>query len=372
MNVEYCASIKAMKYLFKYHFKGFDMATAQLTTADVQINNEVTTYQTKQYVSSPEAFWRIFQYDMVKINPPVMKLLVHLEGEQNVVYNKDEESAQEAVAKKMTTHLTEFFATNARNPDLKLKFEDFPLTFCWRDGTWHRQRTNTMQIGRVTSIHPSNGEVFYLRMLLKNVECPKSFKDICTVDGIECETFKEACLKLDLLVDDGEWHACMKEAATHQFPKSLRNLYCNIVLFCQVADPSKLFEENMDGMLEDFVHRAHDLLTDLEYEDQVNYAMNDCMRALNRSFQQFNKSNADFGLPMPVETRGAIHQHPDSSKIDPDARTFYDANVNLLNEGQQNIFHILTTHIDNNKGGFYNIDAPGGTGKHFFQPHSCP
>ena len=93
--------------------------------------------------------------------------------------------------------------------------------------------------------------------------------------------------------------------------------------------------------------------------------MKNCFKALNRSFQQFNKSNADFGLPMPVETRGAIHQHPDSSKIDPDARTFYDANVNLLNEQQQRIFCILTRHIDNNEGGFYNIDAPGGTGKTF-------
>ena len=34
INFEYCASIQSMKYLFKYHFKGHDMATVQLQTEE--------------------------------------------------------------------------------------------------------------------------------------------------------------------------------------------------------------------------------------------------------------------------------------------------------------------------------------------------
>ena len=34
INVEYCASISAIKYLFLYHFKGEDMVTQELDVSD--------------------------------------------------------------------------------------------------------------------------------------------------------------------------------------------------------------------------------------------------------------------------------------------------------------------------------------------------
>ena len=37
----------------------------------------------------------------------------------------------------------------------------------------------------------------------------------------------------------------------------------------------------------------------------------------------------------------------------------------LLNDGQRHTFHTIKEGIDNNKGGLYNFDAPGGSGKTF-------
>ena len=40
INVEYCASIVAIKYLFLYHFKGEDLVTQEL-----DFGNKISTFQ---------------------------------------------------------------------------------------------------------------------------------------------------------------------------------------------------------------------------------------------------------------------------------------------------------------------------------------
>ena len=57
-------------------------------------------------------------------------------------------------------------------------------------------------IGRVYTIHPSQQEAYFLRLLLHEVKGPTSFDDLKTVDGTVCSTYREACLKLGLLEDD--------------------------------------------------------------------------------------------------------------------------------------------------------------------------
>lgn len=50
------------------------------------------------------------------------------------------------------------------------------------------------------------GELFYMRMLLGHVRGPRSHDDLKTVDGVVCQTYREACFKQGLLRDDAEWH----------------------------------------------------------------------------------------------------------------------------------------------------------------------
>lgn len=52
-------------------------------------------------------------------------------------------------------------------------------------------RADTM--GRMRTIHPSNIECFFLRILLHNVRGPTSFEDIRIIDGVTCESYREAC-----------------------------------------------------------------------------------------------------------------------------------------------------------------------------------
>ena len=49
------------------------------------------------------------------------------------------------------------------------------------------------------------GERYYLRLLFTVVRGATSFENLRTVDGIVFPTFKEACISLGLLENDGEW-----------------------------------------------------------------------------------------------------------------------------------------------------------------------
>ena len=73
INVEYCASIKAIKYLYKYIHKGSDKATVTMRAnedderVDIHIannNNEPQVYEDKRYIGASEACWRIFNFPL--------------------------------------------------------------------------------------------------------------------------------------------------------------------------------------------------------------------------------------------------------------------------------------------------------------------
>ncbi|KAH9073720.1 hypothetical protein Ae201684P_003223 [Aphanomyces euteiches] len=79
INVEACTSISAVKYLYKYIFKGSDRSNFQLESSKL---DEIKQYQDARYVSCCEALTRIFSFDMFKRSHAVENLEIHLEGEQ--------------------------------------------------------------------------------------------------------------------------------------------------------------------------------------------------------------------------------------------------------------------------------------------------
>ena len=60
INIEVCSSIKAVKYLFKYIYKGHDRASIVIEAAeDDAVINEIREYRDARFISPPEAIWRI-------------------------------------------------------------------------------------------------------------------------------------------------------------------------------------------------------------------------------------------------------------------------------------------------------------------------
>ena len=92
VNVEICTNIHTVKYLFKYVYKGHDRASIelqrrrQLPQQPPQPIDEIKQFVDSTYVSPSEAIWRILGYNMHITFPTVVRLTVHLDGQQQTMF----------------------------------------------------------------------------------------------------------------------------------------------------------------------------------------------------------------------------------------------------------------------------------------------
>ena len=80
--------------------KGPDRVVVRLANGQEQdiTNDEIQRFQDARYISSSEAYWRIFEFPIQKKYPPVTKLLRHLENEQTVLFNDANEAREDVQA----------------------------------------------------------------------------------------------------------------------------------------------------------------------------------------------------------------------------------------------------------------------------------
>ncbi|KAK9663635.1 hypothetical protein RND81_O263900 [Saponaria officinalis] len=70
INIEICSTVKAIKYLYKYVYKGHDCVSFAVTDENNQVPvDEITSYQNARWLSPPEAAWRIFRFCLSEIHP---------------------------------------------------------------------------------------------------------------------------------------------------------------------------------------------------------------------------------------------------------------------------------------------------------------
>lgn len=112
INVEICASVKAVKYIHKYIYKGHDRATLQVGLID-----EIKQFVDARYIGPSEAMWHIQEYSMHEEHPTVYRLPVHLQNEQRVYFDP-EDAAVDVLARESSskTMLTEWFTINTSDP----------------------------------------------------------------------------------------------------------------------------------------------------------------------------------------------------------------------------------------------------------------
>ncbi|KAH9096629.1 hypothetical protein Ae201684P_013295 [Aphanomyces euteiches] len=131
INVEACTSISAVKYLYKYIFKGSDRSNFQLESSEL---DEIKQYQDARYVSCCEALTRIFSFDMFNRSHAVENLEIHLEGEQVVCIPTDRPMSPQELARRNRTKLTTFFELCRENSDSQARareclYHDIPEHF---------------------------------------------------------------------------------------------------------------------------------------------------------------------------------------------------------------------------------------------------
>ena len=380
INVEKCTSAKASKYLYKYVTKGSDRAMVA-TVEEGQHRDEIRQYVDLRSVGSSEAAWHLVAFPIAKRFPPVQTLRVHLEDQQQVVF--DEGTEQEALERQRETELTAFFELNAnqqgqQEAEGQLRYIDMPKLYRYDKSKkqWIRrkERSEDTTIGRIHSVNPLAGEAFYLRILLHNNHCrgKTSFEDMRTLEnGTVCETYQEVCRELGLLRDDQEWKQVLEEAAGTQLPVQLRELYVVILMFCQPSNPCSLFNEFWSTWTDDYQQlgrRRGTLLDDNQLKTML-------LLDLELQLQSFEKELASFGLPQPTRedlarvenitsTEPVVIREEKDYNID-ELRTTVLETVAKFTTEQAAVFETVMDAVKERKPLCAFIDARGGCGKTF-------
>ena len=212
INVEVVSSVKAVKYLYKYTYKGHDRADLEVVVDEIQ--NHVNS----RYVGPAEACWRLFQFPLTGKSHVVCRLALHLEHEQLIYFEEGAETEAVTAAEHKHTTLTAWFALNAKDPDARqFTYQQIPEFYRWdrKTTTWiPRSKVGWGEkiIGRIHSANPVEQDRFYLYLLLLHVKGPRSWASFKTVNGKEVATWREVAEHHNLIDTDNECKMAMQEA----------------------------------------------------------------------------------------------------------------------------------------------------------------
>ncbi|XP_012841137.1 PREDICTED: uncharacterized protein LOC105961450 [Erythranthe guttata] len=363
INVEICSGVTAVKYLYKYIYKGHDRVAVNISQNDEENNiDEIKEYQDARWVSAQEAIWRIYEFNLNEISPPVIDLHLHLPNQQCVTYWANQNLSNvlkwDHVSKTM---LTEYFSMCSRSEKArKYLYKEFPEYYVWdKQGRCWSERKKRDVIGRIHGANPMEGERYYLRLLLNHVRGPTSFLDLLTVNGIRCANFKEASQKRGLLESDQSVIECLNEAITFQMPHELRRLFATVLVYCAPTDVRVLWDTYFEAMSEDFRKE-----NDTSKERQITRTL----QSVNYFLESMGKKLESYDLPSaPVDTNHVTtnlsREIEDELSIEIPSED-YEAEKKL-NKEQQDAFKVILEFIHKGKAGMFFIDGPGGTGKTF-------
>ncbi|CAN6697011.1 unnamed protein product [Malus baccata var. baccata] len=369
INVESCCQSTLIKYLFKYITKGVDRARAVFEDEKF---DEVVAYLNCRYLCPYEAVWRLLQFHIHFRQPSVERLSVHLPSDQNVVFRETDDLNYVINHPNLErTMLTQWFETNVQDPDArKLSYVEFPTKYVWKNDEkqWSRRKQGR-SLGRVAYVHPAAGELYYLRLLLNYQKGIFSFDHLKTVKEVLEPTFQAACMSLGLLGDDREWNSAMLEAVITASSFQLRQLFVTLVLFCDVTDPSALFEAHWKTMCDDISKNMHNAfgLQDLsKYQDELR---NSLLYELEKLFTASNSSLSKHHLPQPNNLMmDRLKARSLREELNYDANSLKQEHsllIGQLNKEQKLVYDSVMETIDNNRSGLFFVHGHGGTGKTF-------
>jgi hypothetical protein len=76
INVEICTTVQAIKYIYKYVYKGRDKATLEIVDTD-----EIKRYITCRYIGPSQTVWSLLKFFIYKEHPIIVRLPLHLSYE---------------------------------------------------------------------------------------------------------------------------------------------------------------------------------------------------------------------------------------------------------------------------------------------------
>ena len=189
-------------------------------------------------------------------------------------------------------------------------------------------------------------------------------------DGRVCETYKEVCLELGLLDDDGEWRRSLEMMTVTDMCYQIRMTFVIILVFEKPADPRALFEEFWSNWCDDFEHK-HRRETGQELTESQKKTL--VLLDLEMRLQSFEQQLKDYALPVPTPEELAEVQHVAS--IQPavireelefevqELQAQVSTRQPTFTPQQQEIYETVVSATENGEELLVFIDARGGCGK---------
>jgi hypothetical protein len=378
VNVEICATVKAVKYLYKYVYKGHDRAKmAVVNEIETQqapqqqpppVRDEIQEYMDARYISACESLWRIFQFDMQSHSQTVIRLQVHLEDEHRVTFLEDSYLGTVVEEQRNSSQLLGWFQLNKQDEQARLlTYPDIPKHYIWDKKLlkWERRKIDKAHdiITRLYFVNPKERERYCLRVLLLHAKGATGFEDLRTVDGHVFRTFRDAAIARGLMENDEEWYGCLQEATMSHIAPSLRQLFAMILFHCGPSQPLRLWTRFALDLSEDYLYYLQ--LEHGDHNDHDQRAQRRALSDIDKILKGVGSSLSAFPeLPQVVEDPlGEIQNPIDRVELAEHARL----NIDKFNAGQfaafSAIIDALCDESDHDK--LFFVDGPGGTGKTF-------
>jgi hypothetical protein len=392
INVEVVTQAYAIKYLFKYVFKGHDNASSAVHATKRDLD-QIGNYQDHRYLGAAEAFWRLFKFSIHDSTETVYRMVVDIKEErrQRYVEGNEVDAADREMQPRHLEAYVAFCGSCERDDDpddawRTLTLSGFPEKYSFDKGVWSRRTDQRRALGRMYAIHPSKGDAFYLRLLLCSIvgsdvrELARRWTgdehDVRLLRG-DSGTFQQACYERGLLFHDGEWNHALTEATNTASSEQLRGLFLHILCFCQPSSPTELFESHWKSMGDDLFRYLEDIRPSLVNDHNLRILVLHELRIsldphtsdveaialgklpqLSPGEQQFIESLT----PTYETTLPHIYNYIASEQSDA-----YEAMYEMCSsiEAQKSLLDLVQDLQRRNQQYLIFVDAPGGCGKTF-------
>ncbi|KAI2493617.1 helicase [Fragilaria crotonensis] len=368
INTEICSDVFIIDYLFKYIYKGnvrLEIANvSQFVDNEVDpripdhvrqgIKDEMTTkfrvyekdeirrFELMHCIPATQAAWKFLGIRTSQTQPAVYALDIELPGNEVVHFKPDDvNDMHEAISNKITVQemywnrpagdafetltLEEFFdsyvvqhtqrmSTKSLQGSVFIPASEVAQRSQDTQLFVYSRRTSTstlaQAINRIKFVSPAHGDLYYLRMLLRQYPS-RSFDDARTFNNVAFDTCHDACIARGIVTDENEFDATMTEAVGNLFISDrLRRLFVLIVMQGQVGVQTNLEKHAVLMSLDFYVarnvmppfHQGQDMSTipqHTTFSEMPYNIQQDLLQAFQRIYLDNNLDMTAFQLPLP-------------------------------------------------------------------------
>ncbi|XP_076932558.1 uncharacterized protein LOC143598148 [Bidens hawaiensis] len=205
-------------------------------------------------------------------------------------------------------------------------------------------------------------------VLNKTTNASSMFTDIRTVDGVVCDTFREACYRRGLLDDDKEYIEAIQEASYTSTGYYLRHLFATMLITYSLSRPHFVWESTWQLLVDGILYKQQKDHNNPELSLNEEQLKNLTLLEIENFFVPNNSTLRKY-KEMPFPDKDSISRATNPLMVEElsyDTETMsneFNHLFNSLTDEQQGVFNEIMNSLVAKRGGVFFVYGYGGTGK---------